>query len=161
MAAIKGEGWLATPRRWLASTPRRTFVLYPIMIFLIEVFLQGDRIVFNPAGLILMGWGYAQYRLSGAYRTRKGGGGPGIDKPPHTLVQTGVFAWIRNPMYLGHLIFMAGLVVLFSSWAALALLAFHLWWFQQRVLEDEAHMRALFGAQFDDYAMRVRRWGLF
>lgn len=161
MVAIKGESLIQRSRRWLSSTPRRTFVLYPIAIFIIEVFLHGDRFAFNTEGLYLMALGYGLYKLCGMYRTRKGGGGPGLENPPHTLVETGVYAWIRNPMYLGHIIFMMGLIVLFSSWAAVALLAFHLWWFHQRVLEDEKHMRATFGRQFDQYASRVRRWGLF
>lgn len=161
MVAIRGEGLLQRTRRWFSSTPRRTFVLYPIAIFVIEIFLHGDRFAFNPEGLYLMAWGYGQYKLSGMYRTKKGGGGPGLENPPHTLVDTGVYAWIRNPMYLGHLIFMIGLIVLFSSWAAVALFTFHLWWFHQRVLEDEMHMREIFGRQFDAYAKRVKRWGLF
>jgi protein-S-isoprenylcysteine O-methyltransferase Ste14 len=161
MVALRGEGFLAKTRRWLSSTPRRTFILYPFLIFLAEVFLHGDRIVFNVEGLYLMAAGYAQYKLSGMYRTKKGGGGPGIDKPPTALVDTGIYAYIRNPMYLGHLIYITGLIVLFASWPAVALLAFHLWWFHQRVLEDEKQMRELFGRQFDTYAMRVRRWGLF
>lgn len=161
MVALGGQGRPNTIRRWLSSTPRRTFVLYPALVFLFELIIRGERIAFNPEGLVLMAAGYGLYRFSGMYRTRIGGGGPGIDKPPHTLVQTGVYAWLRNPMYLGHLIFMTGLIVLFSSWAAVALLAFHLWWFNQRVLEDEKHMRELFGRQFDLYAQRVKRWGLF
>lgn len=150
-----------TIRRWLSSTPRRTFVLYPILIALIEWVLRDGDLVFNPLGLLLLAWGYGQYRLSGNYRTQNGGGGPGIDNPPTNLVETGIYAYTRNPMYLGHLIFMAGLVVTFSSWAALALLAFHMWWFHQRVLEDETHMREFFGHRFDAYAARVKRWGLF
>jgi protein-S-isoprenylcysteine O-methyltransferase Ste14 len=161
MVTLKGEGPLQTVRRWLSSTPRRTFVLYPILVFVIEAFLHGDRFAFNPEGFYLMVWGYAQYKLSGMYRTRKGGGGPGLENPPTAIVDTGVYGWIRNPMYLGHLIFMTGLIVLFSSWAAVALLLFHLWWFHQRVLEDEAHMSQIFGRQFDAYTMRVKRWGLF
>lgn len=161
MVRLKSEGGLQAARRWLNSTPRRTFVLYPILVFVVEVFLHGDRFAFNSIGLVLMAWGYAQYKLSGMYRTRKGGGGPGLDNPPTAIVETGVYGWLRNPMYLGHLIFMAGLVVLFSSWAALALLLFHGWWFHHRVLEDEAHMSEIFGPQFDAYTTRVKRWGLF
>ena len=149
-----------TIRRWLASTPRRTFVLYPVLVVLSELLLRGGSLVFNPEGLVFLAWGYGQYRLSGNYRTRHGGGGPGLDKPPQRIVDTGVYAYIRNPMYLGHLIFMLGLIITFSSWLAAALLIFHMWWFHQRVLEDEAHMRKLFGREFDAYCARVRRWGL-
>jgi protein-S-isoprenylcysteine O-methyltransferase Ste14 len=160
MAERQSKERIGSIRRWLSSTPRRTFVLYPVLIVLIELLIRGGSLAFNPAGLLLLVWGYGQYKLSGLYRTRKGGGGPGLDNPPQTLVDTGIYAYIRNPMYLGHLIFMTGLIVTFASWAAGALLIFHLWWFHQRVLEDETHMRELFGARFDAYAMRVKRWGL-
>ena len=110
---------------------------------------------------MFLAWGYGQYRLSGNYRTRHGGGGPGLDNPPRAIVDTGIYAYVRNPMYLGHLIFMLGLIVTFSSWLAAALLVFHMWWFHQRVLEDEvAHAPDSSAAKFDAYAARVRRWGL-
>jgi protein-S-isoprenylcysteine O-methyltransferase Ste14 len=31
-------------------------------------------------------------------------------------------------------------------------------WFHRRVLDDEARLRALFGAQYTDYQARVKRW---
>jgi protein-S-isoprenylcysteine O-methyltransferase Ste14 len=161
MPALGGAGRPNTIRRWLSSTPRRTFVLYPALILVAELVLRDGALVFNWEGLPLLAWGYAQYRLSGLYRTRQGGGGPGVDNPPERLVDTGVYAYIRNPMYLGHLIFMLGLIVTCSSWIALALLLFHMWWFHQRVLEDEKHMRQLFGVKFEQYARRVNRWGFF
>jgi protein-S-isoprenylcysteine O-methyltransferase Ste14 len=61
-------------------------------------------------------------------------------------------------MYLGHLIFMAGLAITFRSWAAVALLVFHIFWFQRRVVEDEARLEALFGAEYAAYKRRVKRW---
>jgi protein-S-isoprenylcysteine O-methyltransferase Ste14 len=149
-----------TIRRWLASTPRRSFVLYPVCIVLIELLLRRGALVVDPFGVPLLIWGYAQYRWSGLYRTQHGGGGPGIDIPPTRIVDTGIYAYVRNPMYLGHLIFMAGLALAFHSLAAVALLVFHLWWFHQRVLDDETHMTTLFGDSFADYARRVRRWGV-
>jgi protein-S-isoprenylcysteine O-methyltransferase Ste14 len=149
-----------TVRRWLASTPRRTFILYPVCVVLLELLLRRGTLAFEPAGLLLLVWGYAQYRWSGSYRTQHGGGGPGVDVPPTRIVDTGIYAYMRNPMYLGHLIFMLGLAVTFHSAPALALLIFHMWWFHQRVLEDETHMTALFGDGFADYAHRVRRWGV-
>ena len=160
MANLDSGGPARAIRKWLSSTPRRTFVLYPILIFLLEWFIQDGSLNINSAGLSLLLCGYGLYRFSGSYRTAHGGGGPGVGNPPEKLVDTGIYAYIRNPMYLGHLIYMAGLVVAFSSWAAGALLIFHLWWFHQRVLEDEKHMREIFGGQFDEYAARVRRWGL-
>ena len=45
---------------------------------------------------------------SGPDRRARGGGGPGIEKPPDRIVTDGAYRYVRNPMYLGHLIFMAG-----------------------------------------------------
>ena len=148
-------------RRWLASTPRRTFVLYPILVYLLQLAMHGANFSFQWTGLILLAWGYCQYRWSGIYRTRHGGGGPGIDHPPKQIVDTGIYAYMRNPMYVGHLIFMAGLAVTFTSPWGVALLLFHAWWFHQRIVNDENHMYQVFGESFANYTRHVRRWGVF
>jgi protein-S-isoprenylcysteine O-methyltransferase Ste14 len=152
-----------TLRRWLKSTSNRTFVLYPLCIAALEAALQRGWPSVAAWGLPLLLWGCLQYRWVGRYRTRLGGGGPGLAVPPDRIVDRGPYALVRNPMYLGHLIFMAGLALTFRSLAALALLAVHVVWFQRRVLQDEAHLQARFGADYADYRWRVKRWipGLF
>jgi len=151
-----------TLKRWLKSTSNRTFALYPVLVFLFEYVSHAGRLHFLGrnmlVGIPLLIWGYGQYRLSGNYRERVGGGGPGIEIPPVRMVDTGIYAYTRNPMYLGHLIFMIGLAVTFWSWAALLLFAFHIYWFQQRVLEDEERLIKIFGAPYVDYQRRVKRW---
>ena len=147
-----------TLRRWLKSTSNRTFVLYPVLIAAFEFALHGRDMRFVPWGLLLLVWGYLQYRLCGNYRTRLGGGGPGLSNPPERIVDSGIYAYLRNPMYLGHMIFMLGLAITFWSWAALLLLVFHFFWFDRRVREDEARLEARFGAPYLDYKRRVKRW---
>lgn len=153
-AAKKGRGL----RRWLKSTSNRTFVVYPLAIAAIALAAGGGRLTVQPWGLLLLAWGYLQYRLVGNYRLELGGGGPGLSVPPDRIVERGPYRYLRNPMYLGHLIFMLGLAVTFRSWAALALFAGHIPWFQRRVREDEAHLEALFGRPYLDYKARVKRW---
>ena len=145
-------------RRLFASTPARTFVLYPLGVIAFELIVRRGNLVIVPWGALLLVWGYLQYRLTGHYRVGRGGGGPGITVPPEHLVQDGLYAYTRNPMYLGHLIFMLGLAVTFWSWLALILLAVNAIWFHRRVLDDEARLRALFGAPYEDYQARVKRW---
>lgn len=142
---------------WLKSTSRRTFLIYPVLIAALEWLLQ-DRLTFAPWGGALLIWGYLQFRLGGRYRTHHGGGGPGLDVPPERIVDTGIYAYIRNPMYLGHMIFMAGLAITFHSWAAVALLVFHLFWFDGRAREDEAHLETLFGDSYLAYKAHTKRW---
>ena len=145
-------------RRWFKSTSNRTFIVYPIAVVAFELGLRGGKIAFQPWGAILLLWGYLLYRLVGSYRLRLGGGGPGIDVPPDRIVAEGPYRYLRNPMYLGHLIFMLGLAVTFSSWPALALFAFHAIWFHRRVLKDEARLEARFGEPYRAYKTRVKRW---
>ncbi len=149
--------------RFIASTPARTFLIYPLCVIAFELAIRRGRLVIVPWGAPLLAWGYLQYRFTGNYRLHHGGGGPGITVPPERLVADGLYAYTRNPMYLGHLIFMLGLAVTFWSWLALALFAVHVVWFHRRVIDDEARLRTLFGAQYVDYQARVKRWipGLF
>jgi hypothetical protein len=147
-------------RRWLKSTSRRTFVVYPVLVVALELIIRRGDLRFQPLGLPLLLWGYLQYRLVGNYRLKLGGGGPGLEVPPDRIVARGPYRYVRNPMYLGHLIFMLGLAVTFTSWPAVALLLFHLYWFDKRVRMDEAHLEARFGAPYADYKKRVRRWGI-
>lgn len=143
---------------WLKSTSKRTFFVYPPLIIALELALNGGNLPFVPWGVPLLLWGYLQFRLVGRYRSQMGGGGPGLEVPPDRIVEIGPYRYLRNPMYLGHMIFMAGLAITFRSLAAIALLAFHVVWFHLRVLEDEKHLEQIFGASYLDYKSRVKRW---
>ncbi len=140
------------------NTSKRTFIIYPLLVVGFEAALRGGDIIIVPWGAVGLLWGYLQYRLVRAYRGRLGGGGPGLDVPPKRVVTEGPYGFTRNPMYLGHLIFMAGLALTFWSWLALALLAVNMAWFHRRVVNDEEHLRSLFGAEYGDYTAQVKRW---
>ena len=142
----------------LRSTSSRTFLILPMLLLAAEWFLTRGRLQVQPAGVLLMLWGYAQYRLAGNYRSRTGGGGPGLRNPPERLVTSGIYAYTRNPMYLGHLIFIAGLAIALRSYLGAALLAVHVPWFQSRVMRDEARLREMFDDDYAAYTKKVKRW---
>jgi protein-S-isoprenylcysteine O-methyltransferase Ste14 len=144
--------------RWFGRTPVQTFILSPLAVLGFEFVWRGGEIRFMPLGVLILAWGHLQYRLVGRYRLRLGGGGPGMAAPPRRLVMQGPYACCRNPMYLGHLIFMFGLALTFSSVFALLLLALRALWFQYRVVGDEARLAAQFGADYRAYRARVKRW---
>jgi len=148
----------AKVRRWFKSTSNRTFIVYPVAVFAFEEGLHRGMPQIHPWGVLLLLWGYLQYRLVGNYRSGRGGGGPGLEVPPDRIVAEGPYRYLRNPMYLGHLIFMLGLAVTFSSWLAVALFAFHAVWFHRRVLKDEARLEARFGESYRVYKKNVKRW---
>ena len=148
---------MRTARR-LRSTSFRTFILYPIIIIAWEWLRNDGQLSLRPWYVPLMVWGYLQYWLIGKYRIRRGGGGPGMDTPPERLVTTGPFAWCRNPMYLGHILFLLGLTLTLHSWLAALITVVTAIWFQFRVRRDEQRLRELFGEPHEEYSARVRRW---
>ena len=144
--------------RWLSRSPVQTFILCPLLVIAFELVRQWGELSIEPAGVALLAWGYLQYLLVGRFRNRYGGGGPGFGVAPDRIVEDGPYRYVRNPMYLGHLIFMLGLAVTFVSWFALILFAARALWFHRRVLEDEARLQEMFGASYLDYQRRVKRW---
>ena len=143
---------------WLHRTPVQTFILCPLVVIAFELARHGGRPVIVPWGVPLLVWGYAQYLLVGNYRLPLAGGSAGMTTPPDHVIDTGPYAYTRNPMYLGHLIFMAGLALTFWSWFALFLFAVRAVWFHSRVLHDEERLQEIFGAEYEAYRARVKRW---
>ena len=144
--------------RWLTRTPVQTFILCPLAVIAFEFVWRGGQPAFVPWGLPLMAWGYLQYKLIGRYRGPRAGGGPGMETMPDRILEHGPYRFTRNPMYLGHIIFLIGLALTFWSWFALILLAARAYWFHCRVLHDEKRLTAAFGADYDAYRARVKRW---
>ena len=142
----------------LGGTSFRTFILYPLLVAAFELWLNDGRLRLEAWGLPFLAWGYLQYRLAGRYRLRLGGGGPGMETPPERLVTSGPFALCRNPMYLGHVIFLAGLALSLRSWAGAALALATAAWFQFRIRRDERRLAERFGEPYMQYCSRVKRW---
>jgi len=154
---------IKAPLRWVQQSPIRTFVVVPAVVLAWELFINKGRLHVQPLFLILMIWGYLQYHLCGGFRKTRGGGGPGLQRPPDQLVTTGIYAYTRNPMYLGHNIFLLGLALSLQSWLAAIIVVANAIWFHYRVLGDEKRLVEQFGQPYIDYRARVKRWipGLF
>src|SRR3954465_15593491 len=144
--------------RWLGRTPVQTFILCPLAVIVFELVLNRGRLTIVPWGLPLLAWGYLQYLFVGRYRLPRAGGTSGMDVPPERIIAAGPYRYTRNPMYLGHLIFLTGLALTFWSWFALIILSGRAIWFHRRVLQDEARLEGIFGAEYDAYRARVKRW---
>lgn len=149
--------------RFFSRTPVRTFLLYPLVTLLWEWIIHSGTIEINFWFLPLMIWGFLQYRLCGKYRMNRGGGGPGPQIPADQLVSSGLYAYTRNPMYLGHIIFLSGLTLTLRSWLAAVISLGVAVWFHFRVLADERQLAVKLGAPYVAYTKSVKRWvpGLF
>lgn len=152
---VEVEQRWSSMRARLDSTSTRTFVMWPVVAGLSRGVVRRRL---QKRYLPLLAWGYLQYRLAGGYRNRVGGGGPGMGTPPQRLVTSGIFRYTRNPMYLGHLIFLAGLALAARSPVLGAVFGWHLSWFDARAREDEERLEELFGSRYRRYRSRVPRW---
>lgn len=75
------------------------------------------------------------------------------------LVTGGFFAHSRNPLYLGNLLILLGLFVIWNSPVAwLAGGTFFLVAYAAIVTAEERFLRGKFGEEFDGYCARVPRW---
>ena len=140
----------------LRSTSTRTFGAIPAVVLAEQAVSRRPlRLAWAP----VLAWGYLQYRLAGTYRITRAGGPPGMSQGrPERLVTTGIYAHTRNPMYMGHVIFLTGLTLATRSPLSLAVTAGLLHWFDERARTDHRRLTAIFGEPYREYAARVPRW---
>src|SRR5689334_18548052 len=104
------------------------------------------------AGLPILLDSFARFAVQGL-------GTPAPIAPPQRLVVTGVYRYVRNPMYVAvtSLIFGQGLFL-----GSMALLEYGLvvWpgFFAFVLLYEEPTLRGKFGKEYEDYCARVPRW---
>ncbi|WP_323780506.1 methyltransferase family protein [Leisingera sp.] len=78
---------------------------------------------------------------------------------PSRLVQSGIFSRSRNPIYLGDVLILAGLVLRFDAVLSLPLIPIFLWVLEKRfVIPEEDRLRRTFRADWARYGKKVRRW---
>jgi protein-S-isoprenylcysteine O-methyltransferase Ste14 len=102
------------------------------------------------AGLTLLAWSLVSFGQS--FRV-------GIDmERPDKLITTGIFAFSRNPIYVGFALILLGQFLIFSSWLLLAYLVAGYWLFHRQVLREEEFLSRHYGCDFEEYCKRVRRY---
>ena len=88
--------------------------------------------------------------------------GRGIPAPvdhPKQLVVTGLYQYVRNPMYVGVLLFLLGEALFFGSWPFLFYTIGWLLFVHCNVLwYEEPNLRRKFGRSYEHYTAAVNRW---
>ena len=80
-------------------------------------------------------------------------------RDPSALVTDGAFALSRNPIYLGDVMILLGLILCWDAGLALPLVpAYALVLHHRFIAPEEARLHAAFGAEFETYCRRTRRW---
>ena len=89
----------------------------------------------------------------------QGRGTPAPWAPPERFVERGSYRFVRSPMYLGVILLVVGQALLLGqeilyAWAVAAWLTFTGF----LAFYEEPQLRGRFGASYDDYRRRVKRW---
>lgn len=147
--------------------PRR--IIYPpiwlvlgiVAIFSLNEFLPGPRYTGTVSQLVggaVLVAGLALLILAGGLFKRAG-----TDMIPFqnvtALVTTGVYAWTRNPMYLGMALVLLGTAVTVGAVYALLVPPLFMVIIEWRYIRpEEVMLQGLFPEEFPAYCQRVRRW---
>ena len=115
--------------------------------------------VVQLAALLALGLGTAIYlRCVWEFAVR----GRGIPAPidhPKQLVVTGLYRHVRNPMYIGVLLFLLGESLFLQYWAFFVYaIAWLLFVHANVLLYEEPNLRRKFGRSYEDYTAAVHRW---
>ena len=88
-----------------------------------------------------------------------GRGTPAPFDPPRRLVVRGPYRWIRNPMYVGAVVALAGAALFYRSWVLGGFtLAFWLATAAFVLFYEEPVLRRTFGPEYETYRSNVGRW---
>ena len=117
--------------------------------------LPGERLV----GIVAVGVGLACLVDCFARFVLEGRGTPGPVEQTEVLVASGLYRFVRNPMYVCVLIVVLGQALLFGqtlllAYAGVLLVAFYLF----VLLYEEPTLRRRFGASYETYCLHVCRW---
>lgn len=97
--------------------------------------------------------------ISGVLTFRRAGTAIIPHLPASRLVQWGPYRFTRNPMYTGLTLVYIGVSALLNSGWPLLLLPLVLFTLTRLVIRrEEAYLHSAFGAEYDAYRSRVRRW---
>lgn len=109
----------------------------------------GSLVIFAAVGMV--GWAILVMA--------KAGTDPRPDKPDTAMVEAGPFRFSRNPIYLGFLLAVAGFALRWGDlWGWVAVVLAHLVLDRFVVAREEAYLATRFGAAYEAYRARVRRW---
>jgi protein-S-isoprenylcysteine O-methyltransferase Ste14 len=114
---------------------------------------QIAALIIGGLGALLTAWCIATFAFIGK-------GTPAVFDPPRRLVVSGPYRYMRNPMYFGAALAIAGAALYYQSitllaYASVFLLFFHFF----VVLFEEPALRRAFGDEYETYSGQVNRWG--
>ncbi|MFM9973131.1 MAG: methyltransferase family protein [Beijerinckiaceae bacterium] len=112
-----------------------------------------------PVAALLIGAGLVGLLDSFGRFVVQGLGTPTPLLPTNQLIVTGLYRYVRNPMYVAVLSLICGQTVLFgSAWLALYWVAIWTMFHTSVLVYEEPRLWGDYGDAYDTYCQHVRRW---
>ena len=142
--------------------PPFVMVIIAVLMWLAHVWLGSDLaggwLLLLGIAFCVVGAGVAVTGFRTMVAARTSPSPTRIDLAKH-LVTGGIYTRTRNPMYLGMVIFLIGVeCILVNAWLSLGPFAFVFYIQRFQIVPEERAMHEKFGAEYDAYRLRVRRW---
>lgn len=143
------------------------FVLLPVILIGIPYTILSapnqtllfDLGVFRYFGLVPIAVGVVIYFWCSFCFVFSGKGTPIHSMPPKVLVVTGLYRFVRNPMYVGAFLVLAGEVLLFQPKGLFIYFLVIFGWINLTVPGlEEPRLEKRFGESYKQYRKSVRRW---
>lgn len=84
---------------------------------------------------------------------------PHTPEKTSTIVNSGIFAYSRNPMYLALVLALISLALYFTNLTCFAVIPFFIWYITRyQIKPEEIILGKLFPQEYESYCQRVRRW---
>ncbi|PJC87789.1 hypothetical protein CSW98_01285 [Vibrio sp. HA2012] len=75
------------------------------------------------------------------------------------VVDSGMFSFSRNPMYVGLLLLLTGYAYYLQDLISVGLCGLFVWYMNRfQITPEERHLEQKFGQEYLDYKQKVRRW---
>lgn len=144
--------WIDIPPVWLALHVGAVWMGSPYLPFRVS----SPRLAQAGSASILLGVVLMVLALGSMRRAKTT---PIPHREASRLVSSGVFSLSRNPIYVGDVLILIGAVLRSQAPILLPLVPLFAWIITRRFIQpEEARLRSAFGADFEEYCARTRRW---
>ncbi len=147
----------------LKIPPVAVFIVVALLMHLAHTFAAGAHIAV-PFSLAIL---FVSIAISGvvgisgivAFRQAKTTVNPVKPEEASSVVDSGIYRYTRNPMYLGLLVLLIGLSIYYQNLLSVALnIVFVMYMNRFQIEPEEAVLEKKFGEEYLDYKQSVRRW---
>ncbi len=148
------QKWIDIPPVWLLAM----LILAWLQATHVSIGLSFGGVWADFVGGLLVGGGLL-FMIFALYEMRRFKTTPIPHMDADHLVITGIFARSRNPIYLGDVLILTGLILRWDAVLALPLIPIFVWIIERRfIIPEEDRLRRKFRADFARYCEKTRRW---